>query len=234
MLEPEGLRYQLVRRLGMPRFLANTAATGLSDAYELFCVASQGYREQFIQKGVKPEKIAVTGIPNFDNARVYLKNDFPYRHYVLAATSSHRETLKWTNRQAFIHKARQIAAGRQLIFKLHPNENMGRARREIEQAAPGALVYEGGNVYHMIANCDVLVTETSSVTFIGLALNKEVHSDLDLDHLRRLMPNQNEGASARRIAEHCQQLLNRRPSAPQPGKAAVSHPVTGRKMLDSA
>ena len=30
-----------------------------------FCVASEGYRDLFISKGVKPEKIYVTGIPNF-------------------------------------------------------------------------------------------------------------------------------------------------------------------------
>ncbi|MEJ5202286.1 MAG: hypothetical protein WHV66_08630, partial [Anaerolineales bacterium] len=38
MTEAEDYRYHLVRRLGLPRFLANTAATGLSDAYHVFCV----------------------------------------------------------------------------------------------------------------------------------------------------------------------------------------------------
>jgi hypothetical protein len=47
--------------------LAGTAATGLSDAYHAFCVASEGYRDFFIRKGARPEKIIITGIPNFDN-----------------------------------------------------------------------------------------------------------------------------------------------------------------------
>jgi galactitol-specific phosphotransferase system IIB component len=38
--EPEGLAYKLVRWLKLPRYLANTATNGQSNAYELFCVAS--------------------------------------------------------------------------------------------------------------------------------------------------------------------------------------------------
>ena len=105
-----------------------------------------------------------------------------------------------------------IAQGRPLIFKLHPNENIARARREIQQYAPEARIYDTGNTNHMIANCDVLITQTSSVTFVGLALGKEVYSDLNLDELRRLMPMQNGGSSAVHIAEQCQKLL----TAPRP------------------
>jgi hypothetical protein len=208
MIEPEGMLYHLVRLLKLPRFLANTATTGLSDAYDLFCVASAGYRDLFIQKGVRPEKIAVTGIPNFDHASAYMDNNFPYRDFVLAATSCARETFKPDDRPAFIRQVLQIANGRQVIFKLHPNENFARAIREIHQLAPGALVYTDGNVNHMIANCSVLVTQYSSVVFIGLALGKEVYSYLDLDLLRRLTPVQNGGLSSQRIAELCRQLLH--------------------------
>lgn len=77
LTEPEGLRFFLVKILKLPRFLANTASTGLSDAYDVFCVASSGYKTLFIRKGVRPEKILVTGIPNFDNVYSYLNNDFP-------------------------------------------------------------------------------------------------------------------------------------------------------------
>lgn len=207
MVEPEGAIYHLVRKLKLPRYLANTSMTGLSHAYDLFCVASNGYRDVFIRKGVLPEKIAVTGIPNFDNVRAHLNNDFPHHGYVLAATSALRETFQWDYRDLFIRKAMEIAQGRQLIFKLHPNENQARARVEIERLAPKAWIYESGNTNHMIANCDVLITQTSSVTFIGLALGKEVYSDLNVDELRRLMPVQNGGASAACIAYLSEQLL---------------------------
>ncbi len=216
--EPEGLRYWLVRNLGLPRYLANTAATGLSDAYDVFCVASPGYRDLFIRKGVRPEKTVVTGIPNFDNVDAYRENDFPHTHFVLAATSSTRETFGWENRPEFIQKARRIAGGRELIFKLHPNENHRRARAEIQRFAPESLIYEEGDIHPMIANCDVLVTQYSSVVFIGLAMGKEVHSALDPDMLKKLTPIQNGGTSAIRIAEICREVVRRLPAQRKQGE----------------
>lgn len=207
MTEPEGVLYHLVRRFKLPCFLANTACTGLSDAYDLFCVASEGYSDLFIRKGVHPEKIAVTGIPNFDHVTAYLDNDFPYRDFVLAATSCARETFKPDNRQAFIRRVLEIAKDRQIIFKLHPNERFDRAIREIRQIAPNALVFTDGNVNHMIANCSVLITQYSSVVYIGLALGKKVYSYLDLELLRRLTPLQNSGTSGGRIADLTRQIL---------------------------
>jgi len=205
--EPEDLRYNLVRSLKLPRFLANTAATGLSDAYDVFCVASPGYHDLFTKKGVKPEKIVVTGIPNFDCVEGFRNNDFPHRNYVLATTSSARQTLKWDDRREFILEAQRIAAGRQLIFKLHPNEDHVRAEREIQRWAPGAQVFRDGNTNHMIANCEAFITQYSSVVFIGLALEKEIHSAFDLKALRALTPIQNGGTSGKRIAEICHHLI---------------------------
>lgn len=76
--EPESLMFHLVKWLKLPRYLANTSTNGLSNAYDLFCVASECYADLFIRKGVHPEKIAVTGIPNFDNLKENHKNDFPH------------------------------------------------------------------------------------------------------------------------------------------------------------
>jgi hypothetical protein len=208
MTEPEGFLYKLVKKFRLPRYLANTAATGLSNAYDIFCVASQGYRDLFVNKGIRPEKIAVTGIPNFDHAEAYRQNDFPYRDFVLVATSCARETFKPDDRFAFLKKAVNIAQGRQLIFKLHPNENFERATREIHQVIPRAQIFTDGNVNHMIANCSALITQYSSVVFVGLALGKEVHSYFDLGQLKKLTPLQNGGTSASHIAELCRQLVH--------------------------
>src|SRR5262249_46409129 len=97
--------------------------------------------------------------------------------------------------------------GRQIIWKLHPNENAKRARTELERIAPGTLVFDTGSAEEMIANCDVLVTQFSSTAYVGLALGKEVHSYFDVDELRRLCPLQNGSTSARRIADVCRQLV---------------------------
>ena len=208
MTDPEDWRYHLVRTLGLPRWLANTSMTGLSHAYQAFCVASAGYAELFRRKGVAAERIEVTGIPNFDDCASFLRNDFPHRGYVLGATSCLRETWKPEDRRAFLRRCLEIADGRPLLFKLHPNEHHARARHEIERAAPRALVFETGNTNHMIANCEALVTRYSSVVFVALALGKEVHSDLDAVTLRRLLPTQNGGSSARRIANVCRRFLS--------------------------
>jgi len=208
MTDPENIAYHLVKHIPiLPRWLASTAATGLSNAYHTFCVASEGYRDLFIRKGVPPNKIAVTGIPNFDNCAKFLRNRFPFRGFVLVCTSDARETLKRDDRRTFILNTLSLARGRQLIFKLHPNENIERATREIRSLAPKALVYTEGSAEEMIANCEMLITQYSSTAFVGLALGKEVHSYFDAAQLRRLMPIQN-GAAAKKIADVCRAVID--------------------------
>ncbi len=58
----------------------------------------------------------------------------------------------------------------------------------------------------MVANCDVLICQYSSLAHVGLALGKEVHSFFDLDELRRLLPLQH-GRAASNIADVCRALL---------------------------
>ncbi|MBF0257496.1 MAG: hypothetical protein HQK62_01450 [Desulfamplus sp.] len=208
--DPESFMFHLVNKFRfLPLWFAGNALTGLSDAYEVFCVASEGYRDFFIKKGVRSEKIVVTGIPNFDKCSQYSSNTFPHRNFVLACTSALRETLQFENRRAFIRKAVEIAGSRQLIFKLHPSEKVRRATREINKYAPGAMVFSCGNAEEMIANCDVLITRFSSTALVGLALGKETHSDFNMEEMRRLTPVQN-GSAALNIASVCRRLLERK------------------------
>lgn len=205
--EQEDFIYELVRRFKLPRFLANTSMTGLSDDYDLFCVASSGYRDLFRRKGVNPDKIVVTGIPNFDNVAELRKNDFPERDFVLVATSAIRETGKLDNRTGFLERVRDLAAGRRILFKLHPNENHKRAEKEIRRYFPDAPIYREGNVDHMIANCSLLITQVSSCVYTGINLGKEVYSYFDINELKKLAPIQNGGTSAEKIADICRYLV---------------------------
>jgi hypothetical protein len=219
MTDPEGFWFRAWRRYPwLPRWFAGTAVTGLSDEYTVFCVASEGYKRHFVSKGANPDKIVVTGIPNFDNCRRFFDNTFPERGFVLVCTSDVRETFGFENRRALILKALRIADGRPLVFKLHPNERVGRATREIARYAPRARVYATGSAEEMIANCSVLITRFSSTAYVGLALGKEVYSDFDIDDLRRKMPVQT-GRAAEAIAGVCRGLLD-----------APEHTVDGRAL----
>jgi hypothetical protein len=205
MTDPLNRWARLVRKLNcMPILAIGTALNGLANCCDVYCVASEGYAEHFNYVGVDRDKLLVTGIPNFDNIEQVRHNNFPHRGYVLVATSDLRETYTPENRPKFIRECARIAAGRPLIFKLHPNETLPRAVDEIKQhAPPGTLVYTDGNTDHMIANCVELITQYSTVVYVGIALGKPVHSYFDVDDLRRKLPWQNGGTSAQRIAALC-------------------------------
>ncbi|RTY39938.1 hypothetical protein EKD02_00640 [Chlorobium phaeovibrioides] len=208
MTEPETPLFHLTKNFRwMPRWLAGTASTGMSGAYEKFCVASEGYRDLFIRKGVDPERLVVTSIPNFDDCASYCQNDFPHRDYVLVCTSDNRETFIYENRRKNILKYREMAGGSKLIFKLHPNEQAERAAEEIERYAPGSLVYSDGSAEEMIANSRMMIARFSSTVLVASALGKEVHCGLEREELRRLTPLQNRSA-ARNIADVCREVLD--------------------------
>jgi hypothetical protein len=207
LLDQPKAAFRMCRALRfLPLWLAGTATTGLSGRYERFCVASEGYREVLAANGVPQETMVVTGIPNFDDCGRYRQTGFPHRGYVLVCTSDARETFKRHDRPAFLRRCVGIANGRPLIFKLHPNERVERATREIRAVIPDALVFPTGNAEEMIACSDVLVTQYSSTALVGLALGKEVHADVDTEALRRLVPVQ-DGGAARRIAAVCHEVL---------------------------
>jgi hypothetical protein len=194
---------KLVSALGLPPYLSvGTSLNGSSNLCDIYCAASEGYKKHFASLGTDERKIVVTGMPNFDHVESFVRNDFPARDFVLVATSDIRECFGFDDRVGFIRQAVKIANGRPLIFKLHPNEKRERAIREIkENTPPNTLIYTDGNINHMIANCGELITQYSTVVYVGLALNKKVHSYFDVEELKRRMPVQNGGTSAWQIAE---------------------------------
>ena len=207
MTDPPDWRYHVTRFLGLGRWCASTSMTGLSHMYDYFCVASEGFREHFIDRGVNPNKIRVTGIPNFDNFEKLRDYQFEHKNFVLVATSDTRETTKYENRKKLLLNAKKIAGSRKIIVKLHPNEIVKKRTAEVKKYLPEALVYHGVSIDPMIANCEVLVTRFSSTIFPALALGKEVHCEIDLTDIKRLFPIQNSGTSAKLIAEFARELL---------------------------
>ncbi len=207
MTDPENAMYHIVKHLRLPRYLASTSTFGMSNAFERLCVASEGYRDLFARKGVDASRIAVTGIPNFDDCASLLNTPTDRKGYVLVATSDARETFKYEHRRRTVERALDIAGGRPLVFKLHPNEQVDRAVREISMYAPSAEVLYNCDINPLIAHCEALITKYSSCVYIGIALGKEVYSDFPVDELRRLCPLQNGGTSAEAIARECEDVL---------------------------
>jgi hypothetical protein len=209
MIDPYTMKSRIVQHLGLPPWLCgNTSLNGSTDRCDLYCVASEGYRTLLAERGTNPDKLFVTGMPNHDHVSQYQNNTFPHEGYVMVATTDMRETGRYENRIAFIKKAVQIAAGRRLLFKLHPNEKFDRAHMEIVINTPlNTLIFNDGDANEMVANCQELITQYSTLVYTGMNLGKKVHSYFDLNELSRLLPVQNGGTSAAHIANICRNYL---------------------------
>ena len=196
----------LLPRLKLPRWAAGTACTGLSHAYVKYCLASEGYRRDFIARGAHADRLVVTGLPNFDNFGAHARPGHWIAGHVLACTSDGRETFRRDDRKAFIQWALEIAGDRPLVFKFHPNEKMDRAIAEVRRWAPNARYVTSGSGEELAANCHTLITEWSTLAYVGLALGKPTYSYRDLERHRAMLPLQH-GRGAANIAMVCREVL---------------------------
>ena len=202
---------ELFPRLAVPRWAAGTATTGLSHAYVKYCVASEGYRRDFIERGANPDRIVVTGLPNFDSFADLIEPGHWLSDKVLVCTSDGRETFRRDDRRKLIYWARALAGDRPLVFKFHPNEKRERATAEVRRWAPGAQIVDGSGEV-LAANCHTLITEWSTLAYVGLALGKPTHSYRDLARHREMLPLQH-GRGAQEIAQVCRTVLGQAQAA---------------------
>lgn len=209
MIDPYTSLSAFIQKLKLPRYWSfGTSLNGTSNLCDIYCAASEGYKKYITHYGTDEKKVIVTGIPNYDNLEKFAHNDFPYHAYVMVATTDMRETFRYENRPLFLKKCVEIAAGRPLLFKLHPNEKMNRAIQEIKDHCPeNTMIFTEGPTNEMIANCDELITQYSTVVYTGIALGKKVHSYFDMEDLHEKLPIQNGGISAKSIANLCESYL---------------------------
>jgi len=210
MTDPVNSWAKFIKKMKFPGYMAlKTSLNGSANKADIYCVASQGYKDYFSAMGTDKDKIAVTGIPNYDNATDFLNNDFPYKDYVLVCTSDIREQRFSEDRIGFIQKCLEIANGRPLFFKLHPNEEWDRAYKEIIDHCPeNTMVFQEEDTNHMIANCSELITQYSTVVYIGIALGKPVHSYFNIEVLKKQLPIQNDGTSSQSIAALAKEFVD--------------------------
>jgi hypothetical protein len=208
MIDPINNFAKLVKRIGLPTyFTANTSLNGTSNKADIFCSMSHGYKNYFSEHGTSKDKILVTGIPNFDNIDALKKTMYHESGYLLVATSDIRELGGNDDRYFLINKCIEIAKGKKIIFKPHPNENLERVKNEIYAQIPDATIITEPIIDELIANCHTLVTQYSSCVYIGMILGKTVYSYFPMDDLSSKKPIQNGGQSAKYISEIAREFL---------------------------
>lgn len=203
MIDPLTSLARMVKKLKLPTFLpGNTSLNGTSNKADIYFAASKGYKKYFNSLGTQKEKILTTGVPNFDNIAEMKTLEFEYSDYVLVATSDIRELGGNEDRVHFIHECVKIADGRQLIFKLHPNENFKKSSREIKENVPAdTMIFNTGSIDPMIAHCHTLITQYSSTVYLGMILGKKIYSYFPIEELEANVPIQNDGRSAEIISK---------------------------------
>jgi hypothetical protein len=85
---------------------------------------------------------------------------------------------------------------------------MTRAVAEVRRWAPGARALTTGSGEELAANCHTLITEWSTLSYVGLALGKPTYSYRNLDEHRAMLPDQH-GLAAHNIAGVCRDVLGR-------------------------
>jgi hypothetical protein len=124
MVDPLDTWSKWVNKMGLPAYFAGTTSlNGSRNGPDVYCVASEGYKQHFSSLGTQADKIIVTGIPNFDHCQSFLNNPFPYRDYVLVCTTDMRETFRRENRPEFIRQSVKIAAGRPSFSNCTPTKS---------------------------------------------------------------------------------------------------------------
>jgi hypothetical protein len=203
MIDPLTPFARLIKKFNLPTFLpGNTSLNGTTNIADIYFSASKGYKEYFKSLGTESNKILTTGVPNFDNIAQMKTLEFEYSNYVLVATSDIRELGGNEDRVHFINECVRIADGRQLIFKLHPNENFDKSSREIRENTPAdTMIFNTGSIDPMIAHCHTLITQFSSTVYLGMILGKKIYSYFPIEELEANVPIQNGGTSAEIISK---------------------------------
>jgi len=201
MIDPVNRLTKLINKLNLPAYAtANTALNGTTNTADIYFSMSEGYKNYFNQYGTNRDKILVTGVPNFDNISALNLTTYKESNYVLVATSDIRELGGNEDRSDFIRKCIDIAKGRKIIFKPHPNENLDRVKAEINALIPQAEIITEPIIDTLIAHCDTLVTQYSSCVYVGLVLGKNIYSYFPIEELEAKKPIQNNGTSSEIIA----------------------------------
>lgn len=208
MIDPLRVSSRLTKKFKLPEYTTgDTSLNGTSNKADIYCAMSYGYKDYFAKWGTDQNKILVTGVPNFDDIVSFNQRPYKENGFVLIATSDIRELAGNDDRIYFFKKCRDIANGRKVIYKPHPNEIQDRVITEMRLIIPDAEIITEPILDTLIAHCDTLITQYSSSVYVGLVLGKTVYSYFPIEELESKKPIQNGGSSARIIADIAREYM---------------------------
>lgn len=208
MIDPLSKSSIWVKKMNLPAFsTGDTSLNGTTNKADIYCSMSNGYKNYFSKYGTDKDKILTTGVPNFDNIKSHNQSKYPESNFVLLASSDIRELGGNDDRIYLLQKTRDIANGKKVIIKPHPNENLERFKSEIFSVIPNAEIITEPILDTLIAHCDTLITQFSSCVYVGLVLGKKVYSYFPIDELESKKPIQNNGKSAEIISTIAREFI---------------------------
>jgi hypothetical protein len=152
-------------------------------------VLSPAAKEWFVKDGLPPKRVFIIGQPRFDLIQKQRFN--PKRLYaelgiredkgiIVLATQPMVESYLWTEKEReksidVITKGVKDFPDKQLVIKLHPDENMDIYRRILNNIGDRkTIVCRDTDTYELLNACDLLITFYSTVALEAMLFNKPV------------------------------------------------------------
>ncbi|MFQ5706218.1 MAG: UDP-N-acetylglucosamine 2-epimerase [bacterium] len=194
------------RILGLPENLAADYGAGKCDR---LCVMGDKSRRQFIQLGVEPDKIVVTGQPRYDELFLLLNNgamkagksrrkfnilyaSHPFSHYGRFSAFYEDQMLK-----AVLQTIKELGPEYSLTIKLHPSESEHRFHHVLRKlGGDNVSTTRNLNIYDLFKECSLVVGAASTVILEAMLFKKPI---ITLDFSRRAdsLPYSEKGAALR-------------------------------------
>ena len=194
---PGRLLVSVARQLGIPSLVVDHGLTcdiqqprGFLEVHaDRMANWGEGNRQLMLRHGVAPERLVVTGAPMFEaelraprmpKAALCRRLGIDPRMQIVVY-AGHPDDLGYTSRDwdqaeliARLDQAVQGIPDVRLVVRPHPSDRAMSFAHLLQERGSVAAVTREVNLYHLLANCDLLVTETSTVGLEAMLFDKPV------------------------------------------------------------
>ena len=173
-----------------------------------YAVAGQSAKDAYVQRGVAPDNVYVTGQPRFDallkrefnGERLRTKLGIPGDKGIIVLATQHlagglRTEEKLRDFVEIVVRAASQFPNHVLVVKPHPQEDEEFYRRILmEMGETKVVVRQKVDIYQLLHACDLLITGHSTVALEAMLLGKPVLT-INLTGKPDLMPYASSGAA---------------------------------------